>query len=92
MVSLRSMLARRIVRILDTSRSLSTRVGRRAVLAMIVAGLAGTMFAGLLGVDGRSRADALGKAKADERNARPEEKAVDGQVVSPDGKPVAAQP
>ena len=46
MVSLRSMLARRIVRLLDTSRSLSTRAGTRAVLAMLAAGLAGTLFAG----------------------------------------------
>ena len=35
MVSLRSMLARRIVRILDTSRRLSTRAGRPAVAAML---------------------------------------------------------
>ena len=50
MVSLRSMLARRIVRILDTSRSLSTRAGRPAVAAMFTLGLAGTVLAGLLGV------------------------------------------
>ena len=40
MISLRSMLARRIVRILDTSRSLSTRAGTRAVFAMLTVGLA----------------------------------------------------
>ena len=50
MIALRSMLARRIVRLLDTSRSLSTRAGTRAVLAMLIVGLAGTLFAGLLGV------------------------------------------
>ena len=50
MISLRSMLARRIVRLLDTSRSLSTRAGTRAVLAMLIVGLAGTLLAGLLGV------------------------------------------
>ncbi len=89
MVSLRSMLARRIVRILDTSRSLSTRAGRRAVVVMIAVGLAGTVFAGLFGVDGRTRADAQAKANGDDRTGKLKEKAIDGQVVSPDGKPIA---
>ena len=40
MVSLRSLLGRRIVRILDSSRSLSTRAGRRAVAAALIAGIA----------------------------------------------------
>ncbi len=38
-VSLRSLLARRVVRILDTSRSLSTRAGTRASVAMVAVGL-----------------------------------------------------
>ena len=46
MVSFRSMLARRVVRLLDTSRSLSTRAGTRAVLAMLVVGLAGNAARG----------------------------------------------
>ena len=64
MVSLRSMLARRIVRILDTSRALSTGAARGPSLAMLAVGLAGTVLAGLLGVDGRSKADAQAAAKA----------------------------
>ncbi len=55
MISLRSLLARRIARILDSTRSLSTRAGRRTLTATLLAGLAGTILAGLLGVGGRSR-------------------------------------
>ena len=46
MISLRSLLARRIARILDSTRSLSTRAGRRAIAATLLAGLAGTLLAG----------------------------------------------
>src|SRR5262249_59399417 len=38
MVSLRSLPARRIARILDSTRSLSTRAGRRAIAATVLAG------------------------------------------------------
>lgn len=48
MVSQRSASARRVARILDASRPLSTRAGRRAVAAVLAAGLAATAFAGLL--------------------------------------------
>jgi beta-lactamase regulating signal transducer with metallopeptidase domain/protocatechuate 3,4-dioxygenase beta subunit len=85
MVSLRSMLARRIVRLLDTSRSLSTRAGTRAVLAMLVVGLAGTLFVGLLGV-GSGRSEVL--AQEAETKAVTNSEAIRGQIVGPDGKPV----
>ncbi|HKI17278.1 MAG TPA: M56 family metallopeptidase, partial [Isosphaeraceae bacterium] len=55
MISLRSLLARRIARILDSTRSLSTRAGRRTLTATLLAGLVGTILAGLLGVGGGSR-------------------------------------
>jgi beta-lactamase regulating signal transducer with metallopeptidase domain len=55
MISLRSLLARRIARILDSTRSLSTQAGRRALSATLLAGLAGTILAGLVGVGGGSR-------------------------------------
>lgn len=55
MISLRSLLARRIARILDSSRSLSTRSDRRTLTATLLAGLAGTILAGLVGVGGGSR-------------------------------------
>ena len=83
MVSLRSMLAKRIVRILDTSRALSTRAGARAVALMVAIGLAGTIFAGLLGIDGNRAALAEGP------NSATVDKTIRGQVVGPDGKPVA---
>ena len=85
MVSLRSMLARRIVRLLDTSRSLSTRAGTRAVLAMLVVGLAGTLLAGLLGV-GSGENEAM--AQVAETKPAPNGETIRGQVVGPDGKPV----
>ena len=55
MISLRSLLARRITRILDSTRSLSTRAGRRTLMATLLAGLAGTILASLLCVGGGSR-------------------------------------
>ena len=55
MISLRSLLARRVTRILATSRTLSTRAGARAVAVTLLAGLAGTLLAGLIGVGGRNR-------------------------------------
>jgi beta-lactamase regulating signal transducer with metallopeptidase domain/protocatechuate 3,4-dioxygenase beta subunit len=102
MISLRSLLARRIARILDSTRSLSTRAGRRTIAATLLAGLAGTILAGLLGV-GRQDHEALG----DEPKAGPSRVAGDsasttavlprtsarqtvrGRVVGPDGQPVA---
>ncbi|MEM9656790.1 MAG: M56 family metallopeptidase, partial [Planctomycetota bacterium] len=50
-VSLRSMLARRVARVLDTSRSLSTRVGNLLLAVVIVGGLLGVTFAGFLGLE-----------------------------------------
>ncbi|MEM7315134.1 MAG: M56 family metallopeptidase, partial [Planctomycetota bacterium] len=49
-VSLRSMLARRVERITDTSRTLSTRVGSLLVLLVLIGGLAFTAVAGLVGL------------------------------------------
>ncbi|MGO9469130.1 MAG: M56 family metallopeptidase [Isosphaeraceae bacterium] len=89
MISLRSMLARRIVRILDTSRSLSTQAGTRAVLGMLAVGLALTFFASLLGVDGKSAAEARTTAEAGDPRPDPADRTIRGQVVGPDGKPVA---
>jgi len=94
MISLRSLLARRVVRILDPSRRLSTRAGRQAVAASLLAGLAGTLLAGLLGVGwARKEAKADTPPKAAEAKPDAEKKAEDsrtvrGQVIDPDGKPV----
>jgi beta-lactamase regulating signal transducer with metallopeptidase domain len=91
MISLRSMLARRVVRILDTSRSLSTRVGKRAVMAMLTVGLLVTLLAGLIGVGGRPAAAARTMADAGDTTSdqAKNEKSIRGQVVGSDGKPVA---
>ena len=47
MISLRSLLARRITRILDSTRTLSTQAGRRAIAVTLLAGLAGTLSGGV---------------------------------------------
>jgi beta-lactamase regulating signal transducer with metallopeptidase domain len=86
MVSLRSLLSRRIVRILDSSRSLSTRAGTRALLLMLIAGLAGTVFAGLLGI-GEPRT--IAAVPTDRLEGDAPTRTVTGRVVDPDGRPVA---
>ena len=93
MISLRSLLARRIERILDSTRSLSTRAGRRTIAATLLAGLAGTIFAGLLGVGGARKELKAAPPKVEASKPDAEEKSDDnrtvhGQVIDPDGKPV----
>jgi beta-lactamase regulating signal transducer with metallopeptidase domain/protocatechuate 3,4-dioxygenase beta subunit len=102
MISLRSLLARRIARILDSTRALSTRAGRRTIAATLLAGLAGTILAGLLGVGGGSRnvladepesgnAATSGEPRpAPADPAKPESRiTVKGLVVDQEGRPVA---
>ena len=102
-VSLRSMLARRVTRILDTSRSLSTRVGNLLLVAVLVSGFTGATATGLIGLApapsrAESAEESAGTTEAggdfDEETAK--EVAADksewaiakGTVVGPDGKPV----
>ena len=92
-ISIRSLLGQRVVRILDSSRSLSTRAGRRAVAAALIAGIAGTLLAGLLGVSGARKEVKAAPPKVEASKPDAEEKADDnrtvhGQVIDPDGKPV----
>lgn len=61
MVALRSLLARRVIRILDSSRGLSTRVRARTIVLMLLTGLAGTLLAGLVGVGGPLPASRAGE-------------------------------
>ncbi len=89
MISLPSMLGRRIRRILDSSRQLSTRVGRRAIAATLIAGLVGTILAGLVGVGTAARAVQDDKKGNEKATAADGPKIVRGQVVDPDGRPVA---
>ncbi len=105
MVSLRSMLGQRVARIMDTSRSLSTRVGTALLTIVLIGGLAGTFAAGLVGLGSD---DSLADAAADERmeadSTLPDDETdepttdaesdsstqqIRGRVVGPDGKPFA---
>jgi len=52
-VSLRSMLAHRVARIMDTSRTLSTRVGSVLVMLVVLGGIIGTGLVGLVGLKPR---------------------------------------
>jgi beta-lactamase regulating signal transducer with metallopeptidase domain len=77
-VSLRSMLAARVARIMDTSRSLSTRVGHALLTLVLLAGLVGTVLVGLVGVEperAAAEADSEGEAQSDESD-QPSEIAV----------------
>jgi len=98
MISLRSLLARRITRILDSTRTLSTQAGRRAIAATLLAGMAGTLLVGLLGVGGANRTVLGDEPKVEKTSATdqaslptsvktPESanhKTVSGRVVDPD--------
>jgi len=95
MISLRSLLARRVTRILDSSRTLSTRAGARAIAATLLAGLVGTLLAGLIGVGG-ANPEVLGDEPKSEKpqtaldpSPNTPRKTVNGRVVDPEGKPVA---
>jgi beta-lactamase regulating signal transducer with metallopeptidase domain/uncharacterized GH25 family protein len=56
MLSLKSLLARRVIRVLDTSRSLSTRVGNLLLIGILAGGLLGTTIAGFVGLGQKSTA------------------------------------
>ncbi len=101
MISLRSLLARRIARILDSTRTLSTQAGWRAIAATLAAGLAGTLLVALLGVGGghrevrgdepkveKSKVTGDGSSTTSHSSPRGEPKTVKGRVVEPDGKPI----
>jgi beta-lactamase regulating signal transducer with metallopeptidase domain/protocatechuate 3,4-dioxygenase beta subunit len=101
-VSVRSWLGRRVERILDSSRKLSTRAGRRTVAAMGIVGIASTMLVGLLGVGGTRAEEAPTLSAVNTRpidddkpagKTEPAQRGVSlsarGTVVDAEGKPVA---
>jgi hypothetical protein len=94
MISLRSLLSRRVVRILDHSRKISTRAGRRVVAASLLAGLAGTLLAGLLGIGGikkEAKAETppkIEEKKPDSKKAKPADVPITGRIVDVEGRPV----
>ncbi|MEX2139106.1 MAG: M56 family metallopeptidase [Pirellulales bacterium] len=66
MISFRSLAARRIARILDASRTLSTRVGSRTIVATLLTAIAGTLLTASLGV-GAGEAEAVEEQNAHEQ-------------------------
>lgn len=97
-LSLQSSLGKRVTRILDTSRSLSTRTGLAVLLAIVLLGVTGTMLIGLLGAGPALAQQRPSQRAADSRSASTADQAQDagdvkrvtyrGQLLSPDGKPV----
>jgi beta-lactamase regulating signal transducer with metallopeptidase domain len=88
MVSLKSMLARRVARIADTSRRLSTRVGTVTRMTLLAVGLICTASAGLVGFRASTSAqDVVAEDHVPQAGAGL--LTVRGQVVDSDGKPVA---
>lgn len=77
MVSLRSMLSRRVGRIMDTSRSLSTRVGNVLLVLVMSGGLVGTIIAGFVGLSPKSAAT-LATPTLVESNNEPQKDADEG--------------
>jgi len=104
-VSLRSMLAQRVARIMDTSRTFSTRISNLLLVGVLASGLFGTMLAGLIGLASPSsqaesqvetesiaeKGEATpGDEKVQAKIAKEDEiRTVSGKVVGLDGKPVA---
>jgi len=90
MISLRSLLARRVVRIMDSSRTLSTRAGTRAVLMTLFAGLVGTLGVGLLAVGAREPQALADEPTTIQAKATPESttETQTGRVVATNGQPI----
>ncbi len=100
-VSVKSMLARRVMRITDRSRRLSTRVGTLLLVLVIAGGLLVTAAAGLVGLDLASAAEDEGTGKITSpaetngpeigtaADAGHDKFTVHGRVVDSDGKPLA---
>ena len=98
------MLAARVARIMDTSRSLSTRVGHALLAIVLLCGLLGTILAGLVGVGPGNETVAADAATTSTEEASSENtpavaanapkdeselQAVRGRVVDHDGNPIA---
>ena len=86
-VSLGSMLTQRVTRILDTSRTLSTRVNNLILAIVLVGGLLGTGMTGLLGLNSAAPKDVI--VTLDDEDQSDEFGRYAGKVVAPDGQPAA---
>jgi len=71
-VSLRSMLARRVERIMDPSRSVSTKVGNLLITLVLVGGLLGTLLVGLVGISPRRSSAEVAPATAEGDATKPQ--------------------
>jgi beta-lactamase regulating signal transducer with metallopeptidase domain len=81
-VSLRSMLARRVTRIMDASRPLSTRVGSLLLTLVLAGGLIGTTIVGLVGISPRpSVAEASDSAATDDSGNAITDSSQDDDVI-----------
>jgi len=89
MASLRSWLARRVVRILDTSRPLSTRTRLRALVAIGLVGVVATTFVGMVDIGG-TRAQGAPDASAVDADP-PDEPASAAKKPDADKSPPAAE-
>lgn len=90
MISARSILARRVRRVLDSSQSLSTRAGKNAMLATLALGISSTAFAGLLNVGGRPLpSEATEPPVLEKPPASGADVPITGRIVDPEGRPIA---
>ncbi len=100
-VSLRSILKRRVARVMDTSRHLSTRTGRAVSTTVLVGGVLGVAICGLVGIAPRQMAvqaqepvddalDEVGRSESEEAAAatRSMTTVVSGRVSDAGGTPV----
>jgi beta-lactamase regulating signal transducer with metallopeptidase domain len=96
-VSIKSTLARRVARITETSRNLSTRVGKLLLTLVLAGGLITTTAAGLVGLETQADEENVDKnespakkdAGAPEKEGNRDKVVVRGKVVDSDGEPVA---
>ncbi|REK17450.1 MAG: hypothetical protein DWQ37_06580 [Planctomycetota bacterium] len=89
-VSLHSMLGQRVQRILDTSRSLSTRVGSLLLALMLAVALAGTTIVGLVGIGPRESVAETLAADDDGDGADANQQSDNSQQQDSAGDPVEA--
>lgn len=86
MVSLRSMIGRRVGRIMDTSRSLSTRVGSFLLMLVIGSGLIGTTITGFVGLSSESSSAVVAAPLEDEsRSAADPDESTEPELIEANG-------
>lgn len=92
MVSLRSMLARRVVRILDRSRSLSTKIGGLLLSLVVAGGIIGTIAVGLVGIGEQQGVGAIEVPPSGDSTKTPATQGMKATHAKVDAKDSAAAP